>query len=499
MRRDSARALMIQGTGSDVGKSLLVAGLARAFVLRGHRVRPFKPQNMSNNAAVARTADGGMGEIGRAQALQARAALVEPSVDMNPVLLKPTTDQGSQVVVQGRVLKTVSARDYQSLKGSLLPSVLESFARMRAEADLVLVEGAGSAAEMNLRAGDIANMGFATAADVPVVLVGDVERGGVLASLVGTYALLPEAERRRVAGYIVNKFRGDASLFADADRLIEARTGWRSFGIVTHFPEARHLPKEDSYALDSTPPSAGSSRAGITVAVLRLERIANFDDIDPLAAEPGVRLRMIAVGEPIPGDAHVVLIPGTKSTLGDLRFLRAQGWDVDLAAHVRRGGVVVGLCGGFQMLGSRVLDPDGHDGAAGTEAGLGLLDLQTTMVATKTVGAADAVEIASGEAVRGYEIHMGRTDGAALARPWLRHADGRTEGAISTDGKIMGCYVHGLFAADGFRRAFLARLGASAGSSVGYTALVETTLDRLAAHLESCLDLDALWRAARQV
>ena len=497
--RLAARALMIQGTGSDVGKSLLVAGLARAFVRRGRRVLPFKPQNMSNNAAVAKTATGEMGEIGRAQALQARAAGVEPGVDMNPVLLKPTTDQGSQVVVQGRVLTTVSARDYQSLKGSLLPRVLESFARLRAAADLVLVEGAGSAAEMNLRRGDIANMGFATAAGVPVVLVGDVERGGVLASLVGTHALLPDAERALVAGYIVNKFRGDVSLFADAVRLIGERTGWRSFGIVPYFSEARHLPKEDSFTLDSSPPPAAATNGAITIAALRLDRIANFDDLDPLAAEPGVRLRVVAAGEAIPGDVDVVLIPGTKSTLGDLRFLRAQGWDVDLAAHVRRGGTVVGLCGGFQMLGTRVADPDGHDGAAGTEPGLGLLDLQTTMTATKTLGAATAVEIASAETVHGYEIHMGRTEGSGLARPWLRHGDGRAEGAISVDGRIMGCYVHGLFAADGFRRAFLARLGADQGRSVGYEALVETTLDRLAAHLESSLDLDALWNAAAQV
>ncbi len=481
---------MLQGTGSDVGKSLLVAGLCRAYLRRGLAVRPFKPQNMSNNAAV--TADGG--EIGRAQALQARAAGVEPTVDMNPVLLKPATDVGAQVVVLGRVETHADARAYHALKPSLLPRVLESFHRLRAEADLVLVEGAGSPAEVNLRQGDIANMGFALAAGVPVVLVGDIERGGVLASLVGTHALIEDAERALIRGYIVNKFRGDVSLFDPATAIIQARTGMACFGVVPWFDDARRLPKEDALALDSAPPT--TAKTGIVIAVPRLSRIANFDDLDPLAAEPDVDLRMIAPGDPIPGDADVVLLPGSKSTLADLAFLRRQGWDIDIAAHCRRGGVVIGLCGGYQMLGTRVGDPGGVEGPAGEALGLGLLDVETVLAADKTLLRVVGHEELSGAAVHGYEIHLGETGGPGRRRPWLRLEDGRPEGAVSADGRTMGCYVHGLFAADGFRHAFLARLRAGRFADTAYEAQVESTLDDLAVHLERHLDLDRLLAGA---
>jgi adenosylcobyric acid synthase len=482
---------MLQGTGSHVGKSLLVAGLCRAYARRGLRVRPFKPQNMSNNAAV--TADGG--EIGRAQALQARACGVAASVHMNPVLLKPQSETGAQVVVQGQVFASCSAREYVRLKPRLMTYVLDSFAQLSASADLILVEGAGSPAEVNLRANDIANMGFALAADLPVVLVGDIDRGGVIAALVGTHALLQEAERARLKGYLINKFRGDPRLFDEAHPVIRERTGMRSFGVVPWFEAARRLPAEDILGLDERV-LPGAAGAAIRIAVPRLPRLANFDDLDPLAAEPDVSLRIVLPGEPLPGDADLVILPGSKATLADLAALRAEGWDVDLAAHVRRGGAVLGICAGLQMLGQRIADPDGIEGPPRSAAGLGLLDLETTLAPIKRLAAVAGRELLSGEPVTGYEMHMGRTSGTALARPMLE-LEGRPEGAVSADGRVMGCYLHGLFAADGFRHAFLGRLRERAASGVAYEAQIEEALDALADHLERSVDLDGLLEVAR--
>jgi adenosylcobyric acid synthase len=487
-------ALMLQGTGSDVGKSLLVAGLARALTRRGHAVRPFKPQNMSNNAAV--TPDGG--EIGRAQALQARACCVAPSRDMNPVLLKPQSEIGAQVVVQGRVLTSATARDYHALKGELLPRVLESFARICGEADIVLIEGAGSAAEINLRQSDIANMGFAEAAAVPVVLVGDIDRGGVIAALVGTHALLAPDERARLKGYIINKFRGDPTLFDGAVAMLRQRTGLACHGIVPFFPAARDLPAEDGVALDTY--AAGRRSGRVRVTVPRLPRIANFDDLDPLAAEPDVALDIVEPGRALPGDADLVLLPGSKATLADLAALRQEGWDIDLLAHVRRGGRVLGLCAGYQMLGRSVADPAGIEGPPGTAAGLGLLAIDTVLGAEKTLREVAATEIATGQIVRGYEMHVGATTGEGTVRPMLRSADdsgiARASGAISADGRVAGCYLHGLFAADPFRRAFIAGFGGTADADLAYEARVETTLDALAAHIERHLDVAGLLEIA---
>ncbi len=487
------RALMLQGTGSDVGKSLLVAGLCRALVRRGFTVRPFKPQNMSNNAAV--TADGG--EIGRAQALQARACGVAPSVHMNPVLLKPQTDTGAQLVVQGRVVGQARAADYQKKKQELLGAVLDSFARMAAEADIVVVEGAGSPAEVNLRAGDIANMGFACATGVPVVLVGDIDRGGVIAALVGTHALLEPEERARVKGFLINKFRGDARLFDEGLRIITDRTGWRSFGVVPWLPEARRLPAEDAVALDA---DQGRGRAGATlrIAVPMLSRIANFDDFDPLALEPEVSLVMVPAGQPLPADAALIILPGSKATIADLAFLRAQGWDVDLAAHRRRGGRVLGVCGGYQMLGRRVADPDGIEGPPGAVPGLGFLDIETVLTGPKVLTEATGHDTMTGAPVAGYEMHMGRTSGPDCARPLLRLDDGVADGAVSEDGVVAGCYLHSLFSSDPFRTAFLKSLG-GVGSDLAYSATVERTLDALADHLESCVDVEGLLRVAAEV
>ncbi len=480
------RALMIQGTGSNVGKSLLVAGLCRAARRRGLSVAPFKPQNMSNNAAV--TADGG--EIGRAQALQALAAGLPLHTDMNPVLLKPETDVGAQVVVQGKRLTTAKARGYQALKPQLLTHVLESFERLKAAHDLVLVEGAGSPAEVNLRAGDIANMGFARAADVPVILAGDIDRGGVIAQIVGTQAVIDPADAEMIAGFLINRFRGDPTLFDDGYALIAARTGWRGFGVCPWFPEAWRLPAED--ALDLDPPGRAE---GLHIVCLALSRIANFDDLDPLAQEPGVRLTMLGAGRAIPGDADLVILPGTKSTRGDLAFLRAQGWDVDLSAHVRRGGHVLGICGGFQMLGHVVSDPEGIEGAAGADTGLGLLEVDTVMTPQKRLTEVSAVHVASGAAFEGYEIHIGETDGPDRTRPFA-HVGSAPEGAVSADGRVAGSYLHGMFRDDRFRAGFLTTLGA-AGGGTQYGATVEATLDALADHVEAHLDVEGLLAEAR--
>jgi adenosylcobyric acid synthase len=484
---------MLQGTGSNVGKSLLLAGLARAYTRRGLAVRPFKPQNMSNNAAV--TADGG--EIGRAQALQARACGVAPAADMNPVLLKPQSESGAQIVLGGRVWGSASARDYRRLAPGLLPMVLAAFARLSGSADLVLVEGAGSPAEINLRDGDIANMGFAEAAEAPVVLVGDIERGGVIAQLVGTHALLTCAERARLAGYIVNKFRGDIRLFDGAIAALRERTRLPSFGVVPFFPPASALPAEDSLALsertlDIAPPRR---RRRVRIAVPVLPHIANFDDFDPLRAEPEVDLAMVRPGRPLPRDALLVILPGSKAVIADLEFLRCEGWDIDIRAHCRQGGRVLGICGGFQMLGRTVADPHGIEGRQETAAGLGLLDIETVLAGDKRLAPASGIDHGTGMPVEGYEMHLGVTTGPGLSRPMLRLADG-ADGAVAADGRVAGCYLHGLFASDPFRRAFLMGLGVRSGD-FSYAQQIEATLDALADHLEAHLDLSRLLAAAR--
>ena len=479
------KALMIQGTGSNVGKSVLVAGLIRAARNRGLSVAPFKPQNMSNNAAV--TSDGG--EIGRAQALQALAAGLEPHTDMNPVLLKPETDVGAQVVVQGKRRATVKARDYAKLKPNLMAPVLESFHRLKSTHDLVIVEGAGSPAEVNLRQGDIANMGFACAADVPVILAGDIDRGGVIAQIVGTQAVLPPDDAQQIAGFLINKFRGDPSLFDDGYKLIEETTGWPGFGTLPWFADARLLPAEDVLDIQST------GDGTLHIVCLQLSRIANFDDMDPLAQEPGVQLTMLKPGEAIPGDARLVIIPGSKSTRGDLDFLRTQGWDIDLQAHHRRGGFILGVCGGYQMLGTSIRDPHGIEGAAGETTGLGLLDVETEMTPDKQLTQTDAQDALSGTSFSGYEIHIGRTVGPDCTRPFA-HIGDRPDGARSADGRIMGSYLHGMFRDDGFRAAMLATLGGSS-SGVSYDQTVESTLDALADHIETHLDVDSMLQTAR--
>ena len=484
----TAKSLMFMGTGSDVGKSLLVAGLCRALVNRGLRVAPFKPQNMSNNAAV--TADGG--EIGRAQALQARAARREPLTAMNPVLLKPEQEAGSQVVVRGQRRASMSARAYWSERGKLMPEVLAAFHELAADADVVLVEGAGSASEVNLRSNDLANFGFAQAAGVPVVLVGDIHRGGVIASVVGTFAVIAPDDAALIRATMINKFQGDPSLFATGIDFIAERTGVPCFGPVPWFADAARLPAEDVLALEDY---RANGMGTYTIAVPRLPRIANFDDLDPLRAEPGIQLILVTPGTPIPRNADLIILPGSKATRSDLAALRENGWDADIKAHHRAGGQVLGICGGYQMLGRTIADPDGIEGAPGTSEGLGLLDVETVLTPVKQLRAEQAVHRQSGLPISGYHMHMGVTSGADTERAFAA-VDGVPEGAVSADGLVAGTYLHGLFAADDFRRFML---GNAAGPDLAYEAGIEATLDALAAHLETHLDIDALLALARPV
>ena len=481
---------MLMGTGSDVGKSLVAAGLCRAFARRGLKVMPFKPQNMSNNAAV--TSDGG--EIGRAQALQARAAKQPATVHMNPVLLKPETTTGAQVIVQGIRAATMTARDFFKNRQQFMPAIVESFRTLTKQADLIIVEGAGSPAEVNLRDGDLANMGFANAVNIPAFLVGDIHRGGVIASIVGTLAVLEPEDRARLKGFIINKFHGDVKLFENGNTYLQETTKLPCLGIIPHFATARNLPAEDAVALEDM---LVTGSKGYKICVLRLPRIANFDDLDPLRLEPGVSVRFLDLGQPIPGDTDLVIIPGSKSTMADLAAVRAHSWDIDLKAHVRRGGRVFGLCGGYQMLGQAVHDPEGLEGTAGSVKGLGLLDVETTLLPEKTLTRIIATHLSSKQKIEGYEIHLGASQGADCSRPFARigKAD---EGATSADGLVSGTYIHGCFVSDGFRSAYLKSLGA-ASSSLTFESLIEKTLDELAAHLEQHLDLDMMLELAGEI
>ena len=473
---------MLQGTGSDVGKSVLVAGLCRALVKRGLRVLPFKPQNMSNNAAV--TSDGG--EIGRAQALQAMACGVEPHTDMNPVLLKPQADRTSQLIVHGQVRGTLGAGNFRQARGAMLGEVLVSYERLRQSCDIVVVEGAGSPAEINLRAGDIANMGFARAANVPVVLVGDIDRGGVIAAIVGTKAVIAPADAAMVAGFIINKFRGDPALFSDGYRQIETLSGWRGYGVVPWLVATARLPSEDAVVLERGCAQATGKKL---IVCPILPRISNFDDLDPLKLEEGVELRMIPPGQPIPAEAALVILPGSKATIADVAALRREGWDIDILAHHRRGGLILGLCGGYQMLGRSIADPEGLEGPACTASGLGLLDVETTLHAHKALR--PVCGIAMGEPFEGYEMHMGQTCGPDTERPFAAFTDGRRDGAMNAAETVLGSYVHGLLADACQRRALLSRLDVVAGGA-DYRASIEEALDEIAVALEEHIDIDAL-------
>jgi len=477
---------MFQGTGSSVGKSVLVAGIARALTRRGLRVRPFKPQNMSNNAAVVPG-----GEIGRAQALQALACRTPATVEMNPVLLKPQSEIGSQLVLRGKVLETIKAREYQSRKATLMPTVLDCFHTLAAEADIVLVEGAGSASEVNLRQNDIANMGFAQAANIPVILIGDIDRGGVIASLVGTRTVLPEHDATRIKGFIVNKMRGDPTIFQTGMVTIAQHTTWHPIGLVPHLPALSYLPAEDAADLKSIPKSGP-----LKIAVPHLPMIANFDDLDPLTAEPDIALTLVPPGQPLPV-ADLIILPGSKATIADLKTLRAEGWDTDLLAHARRGGHILGICGGMQMLGHTITDPDGIEGPPGQTPGLGLLNLHTTLTTDKRLIAQTGILLPENTPIAGYEMHMGRSTGPDCHHPFAQLQDG-PDGATSPNGRILGTYLHGLFSSGPARQTLLARLNTPI-TPRDHTEIVETTLDALADHLEQHLDLDTLLTHATSI
>jgi adenosylcobyric acid synthase len=485
----TAKSIMFMGTGSDVGKSLIVAGLCRHFANQGMKVAPFKPQNMSNNAAA--TPDGG--EIGRAQALQARAARVAPTVHMNPVLLKPESETGAQVIVQGQRQATLTARQFFKQRLQYLPYIIDSYQKLAKEHDLILIEGAGSPAETNLRDGDLANMGFAIAVNAPALLIGDIHRGGVIASLVGTKAVISAEDAARIKGFIINKFHGDPTLFDEGKSTIEQHTGWPSLGVIPHFAEAHQLPAEDAVALDHL---TTAKPADIKIAVLRLPRIANFDDIDPLRLEPNVSVHFVQPGEAIPV-CDLVIIPGSKSTMADLAAVRQNGWDIDLAAHHRRGGKIFGLCGGYQMLGRIIHDPQGLEGKLGSVAGLTLLDVETTLLSDKRVTQTEATHAASGTTISAYEIHLGKSTGPDCRHPFA-HINATPEGAISKDGRVTGTYLHGCFTSDAFRHAFLKSLGHTA-STFAYDATIETTLDQLAEHLAKHLDINRILALAEPI
>ncbi len=486
----SVKTLMIMGTGSDVGKSLVVAGLCRAFALRGLKVMPFKPQNMSNNAAV--TADGG--EIGRAQALQARAAKVAPTTAMNPVLLKPEHETGAQVIVRGKRVGSMPAAEYFATRVQFLAPVLEAFKEVCAGADLVLVEGAGSASEINLRANDIANFGFAQAVKAPVIVLGDIQRGGVIASLVGTFEVIDPMDAHLIVATMINRFQGDTSLFEQGMRQIEQMTKRRCFGPIPFFDRASQLPAEDILGLADE--GATGTEDEILIAVPRLPRISNFDDLDPLKLHPNVRIKIVAPGNPIPIDAKLILLPGSKSTRADLAFLQKQGWDIDIKSHARRGGKVLGICGGFQMLGNSIADPEGIEGAPGTSKGLGLLAVDSVLSSSKKLRTENAKDTRFKCAIHGYHMHMGVTEGNDCARPFSMQSN-EGEGAVSATGNVMGTYLHGLFSADKFRTAFLSDLGKIPRTPLNYETIIEEILDELAEHLEKNLNLDALLALAQ--
>ncbi len=486
----AARALMVQGTSSDAGKSLLVTGLCRVLHRRGVSVAPFKPQNMSLNSAV--TVDGG--EAGRAQALQAQAAGVQLHSDMNPVLLKPCTDTGAQVIVHGRVVSDMAAATFQDYKQHAMAAVLESYQRLLQHHEVVIVEGAGSPAETNLRAGDIANMGFAEAADCPVILVADIDRGGVFAQLVGTLALLSASERARVCGFVINKFRGDLALLQAGLDWLENETGKPVFGVLPYLQNLQ-LDAEDSLPRMSPPPAAATR---IRIAVLVFDRISNHTDFDALRLNPAVEFHWVGPGQPLP-PADLVILPGSKNVVADLATMSRHGWVEALQRHLRYGGRVLGICGGFQMLGCVVRDPDGVESVPGDHAALGLLEFDTVLMPDKHLQRVNGDCLIGGGSVAlsGYEIHCGRSDGAALARPLLRIASGdgipaRHDGAISDDGQIAGCYVHGLFDAPAVALAILRWAGADTAQAVDIDSLREQQLERLADAMQAHLDLPAM-------
>ena len=480
-----ARTLMVQGTTSDAGKSTLVAALCRWLARRGVRVAPFKPQNMALNSAV--TADGG--EIGRAQALQAQACGLAPAIDMNPILLKPNSDVGAQVIVHGKAIGNMDARDYHDYKRIARTAVLESYTRLAATYDAIVVEGAGSPAEINLRHNDIANMGFAEAVDCPVILIADIDRGGVFAHIVGTLALLSETERARIVGFVINRFRGDITLLEPGLDWLEQRTGKPVLGVLPYL-DGLHLESED--ALPRAPSAASAGGEILRVIAPALPRISNHTDLDPLRSHPQVQFRFVGPGEAVP-PADLVILPGSKSVRADLAWLRQYGWDNAIRRHLRYVGKVIGVCGGFQMLGTMLHDPLGIEGAPGSSAGLGLLQVETTLAQEKQLRNVHGRLTWNDATVAGYEIHAGVSQGPALARPAIALSD-RMDGAVSEDKQILGTYLHGLFEMPSASAALLAWAGLGTVRAFDYRQWREASIERLADAVEQHLDTTALLR-----
>jgi adenosylcobyric acid synthase len=483
------RVLMVQGTTSDAGKSTLVAGLCRVLRRRGVRVAPFKPQNMALNSAVG--IDGG--ELGRAQALQAQAAGIPATVDLNPVLLKPNTDRRCQVIIHGKAVGDMGAWEYHEFKRRAREAVLASYARLRESYDFIVVEGAGSPAEINLREGDIANMGFAEAVDCPVVLIADIDRGGVFAHLVGTLALLSDSERDRIRGFVINRFRGDLSLLQPGLDWLERHAGKPVFGVLPYL-QGLHLDAEDGISRDA-PAATSPSADRLRVVVPVLPRISNHTDFEPLAQHPQVELRYIDAATP-PPPADLLILPGSKSVRADLEWLRAHAWPAYLAKHLRYGGKVLGICGGMQMLGRVIADPEGIEGDAGESPGLGLFDLTTVLLPDKRLTNVTGHLRLENARVRGYEIHAGSTRGPALERPAILLDDGTPDGAISDDGQIVATYLHGLFEDAGACAALLRWAGLTRPLEIDHAARREQMLDRLADTIESECDLERMLSAS---
>lgn len=472
--------LMVQGCTSDAGKSTVVAALCRWFARRGYSVAPFKPQNMALNSAV--TVDGG--EIGRSTALQALACGVAPHSDMNPVLLKPQTDMGAQVIIRGKVLGNMQALDYHAYKNTASEAVLAAWQDLSSRFDVIIAEGAGSPAEINLRDNDIANMGFAERVDCPVIVVADIDRGGVFAHLTGTLDLLSESEQKRTLGFVINRFRGDLSLLQGGLDWLEKRTGKPVFGVL---PYLHGLTLDAEDAVDEQ----GAHDVGaFNVVVPLLPRMSNHNDFDPLRLHPQVNLQFVKMGEAWPS-ADLIILPGSKATRADLAFLRQQGWDKQIEKHLRYGGKVLGICGGFQMLGERIDDPEGLESDAGSSAGLGWLSMTTRLISGKQLRNVEGRFVAADTLIRGYEIHNGLTQGEALKHPMLV-LEGRDDGAMSEDGRVMGCYLHGLFDVPDSCNAILEWAGLKSQRSVDYAVHREQQLDRLADMLEEHLDMTRL-------
>ena len=475
--------LMIQGTTSDAGKSILVTALCRWLVNHGISTAPFKPQNMSLNSAV--TSDGG--EIGRAQAVQAQACRIAPHTDMNPILLKPNSDVGAQVIVQGHAISNMNAQEYHHYKEIAHNAVFQSYQRLAACYQTVIVEGAGSPAEINLRHHDIANMGFAEKSNCPVILVADIDRGGVFAQIVGTLDLLTASERERIIGFVINKFRGDMKLLESGLQWLEERTGKPVLGVLPYL-YGLHIDAEDALPIDHH--DQQYHHRALHVAVPVTPRISNHTDLDPLRRHPQVKLTLVGPDDPIP-DCDLIILPGSKNVCTDLQWLRQQGWEQAILRHLRYGGKIIGICGGFQMLGKRIHDPLGIESEAVSINGLGVLDIETTLSAEKELRSVNGRLSIQGSPVSGYEIHAGRTCGSALARPAV-HLEARTDGAISQDGLVLGTYLHGLFETPEACAELLSWAGLIQPVKIDYPAMREGSIDKLANTLATHLNTDAI-------